>query len=132
MDCHPLLQGIFPAQGLSPGLLHGRQILYHLSHEGSPYSQGQNLGVSRAACLEGCRPSAALVARCPSIALRGSACVFLCPPPTVRPCHKHVGNQSYYIGPCDHFMLTASVKSCSPYDQIFTNDKKKSFHFPKH
>ena len=53
-------------------------------------------------------------------------------PPTARPCHKHVGNQSYYIGPCDHFMLTASVKSCSPYDQIFTNDKKKSFHFPKH
>ena len=31
-----LLQGIFPTQGLSPGLLHGRRILYQLSHKGSP------------------------------------------------------------------------------------------------
>ena len=31
-----LLQGIFPTQGLSPGLLHGRRILYQLSHQGSP------------------------------------------------------------------------------------------------
>ena len=33
-----LLQGIFPTQGLNPGLLHCRQILYHLSHKGSPDS----------------------------------------------------------------------------------------------
>ena len=31
-----VLQGIFPTQGLNPGLLHCRQILYQLSHEGSP------------------------------------------------------------------------------------------------
>jgi len=31
-----LLQGVFPTQGLNPGLPHHRQILYHLSHEGSP------------------------------------------------------------------------------------------------
>ena len=31
-----LLQGIFPTQGSNPGLLHGRQILYQLSHKGSP------------------------------------------------------------------------------------------------
>ena len=36
MGCHALLQGIFPAQWLNPGLLHCRQILYHLSHQGSP------------------------------------------------------------------------------------------------
>ena len=30
-------QGIFPTQGLNPGLLPRRQILYHLSHEGSSY-----------------------------------------------------------------------------------------------
>ena len=28
-----LLQGIFPTQGSDPGLLHGRQILYQLSHK---------------------------------------------------------------------------------------------------
>ena len=45
-------QGIFPTQGLNPGLLYYRQILYHLSHQGSPnnyeiplntYKNGQNL-----------------------------------------------------------------------------------------
>ena len=36
MGCHFLLQGIFPTQGLNPGLLHGRQMLYPLSHQGSP------------------------------------------------------------------------------------------------
>ena len=30
-----LLQGIFPTQGLNLGLLHGRRILYQLSHQGS-------------------------------------------------------------------------------------------------
>ena len=33
--CHFLLQQIFPTQGLNPGPLHFRQILYHLSHQGS-------------------------------------------------------------------------------------------------
>ena len=32
VDCHSLLQGIFPNQGSNPGLLHCRRILYHLSH----------------------------------------------------------------------------------------------------
>ena len=31
-----LLQGVFPTQGSNPGLLHCRQILYQLSHQGSP------------------------------------------------------------------------------------------------
>ena len=31
-----LLQGIFLAQGLNPGLPHCRWILYELSHKGSP------------------------------------------------------------------------------------------------
>ena len=34
--CHALLQGIFPTQGLNPGLPHCREILYRLSHQGSP------------------------------------------------------------------------------------------------
>ena len=36
VGCHFLLQGIFPTQGSNPGLLHCRQTLYHLSHQGSP------------------------------------------------------------------------------------------------
>ena len=33
MGCHALLQVIFLTQGLNPGLLHCRQILYCLSHQ---------------------------------------------------------------------------------------------------
>ena len=32
MGCHFLLHGIFPTQGLNPGLWHCKQTLYHLSH----------------------------------------------------------------------------------------------------
>ena len=48
---HSLLQGIFPTEGLNSGLLHCRQILYHLSHQGSsrilewvayPFSSGSS------------------------------------------------------------------------------------------
>ena len=34
--CHSLLQGIFLTQGSNSSILHCRQILYHLSHQGSP------------------------------------------------------------------------------------------------
>ena len=36
VGCHFLLQGIFPTQGSNLGLLHCRQTLYCLSHQGSP------------------------------------------------------------------------------------------------
>ena len=36
-----LLQGIFPTQGLNPGLPHHGQILYQLSHNGSPRILGR-------------------------------------------------------------------------------------------
>ena len=36
VGCHAVLQGIFPTQGSNPDLPHCRQILYRLSHQGSP------------------------------------------------------------------------------------------------
>ena len=36
LGSHSLLQGLFPTQGSNPGLPHCRQILYKLSHQGSP------------------------------------------------------------------------------------------------
>ena len=36
VGCHSLFQGIFPSQGSNWCLLHHRQILYCLSHQGSP------------------------------------------------------------------------------------------------
>ena len=35
MGCHALLQGIFQTQGSNLRLLHCRQFLYYLSHQGS-------------------------------------------------------------------------------------------------
>ena len=35
VGCHSFPQGIFPTQGLNPGLLHCRKIVYYLSHQGS-------------------------------------------------------------------------------------------------
>ena len=38
---HSLLQGIFLTQGWTPGLPHCRQILYHLSHQQSPWTTSE-------------------------------------------------------------------------------------------
>ena len=40
---HFLLQGIFPTQGLNPGLSHCRQTLYRLSHQRSPSNEKERL-----------------------------------------------------------------------------------------
>ena len=40
---HALLQGIFLTQGSNPGVLYCRQILYHLSHQGSPQGNRDEL-----------------------------------------------------------------------------------------
>ena len=55
VDMHSLIQGIFPTQRFSLGLLHCRQILYYLNHEGRPNflsGQGKTEQSSR---NEGCR-----------------------------------------------------------------------------
>ena len=36
VGCHAVFQGIFPTQGSNPGLPQCKQILYCLSHQGSP------------------------------------------------------------------------------------------------
>ena len=46
-----LLQSIFPTQGLNPGLLHCRQILYQLNHQGSPSSE-EISSLPRGLCLD--------------------------------------------------------------------------------
>ena len=42
-----LLQGIFPTQGWNLGLLHCRQILYHLSHREDQFPEGILLFTNR-------------------------------------------------------------------------------------
>ena len=43
-----LFQGILPTQGLNPGFLHGKRILYQLSHQGKP----KNCGVGNLSLLQ--------------------------------------------------------------------------------
>ena len=50
VDCHALLQGIFPIQGSNPGLPHCRWILYHLSYH-------KNNGVGSLSLLQGNFPT---------------------------------------------------------------------------
>ena len=52
VGCHALLQGIFPTQGSNPGLMHCRQILYCLSHQGNPLVPQSGIEPTRLA-LEG-------------------------------------------------------------------------------
>ena len=42
VSSHSLLQRLFLTQRSNPGLLHCRQILYHLSHQGSPFIISSN------------------------------------------------------------------------------------------
>ena len=57
MGCHFLLQAIFLTQGSNLGLLHCKQILYCLSHQGSPVRAGRESETreeqSRAALRQG-------------------------------------------------------------------------------
>ena len=46
VGCHALLQGNFPTQESNPGLLHGKPILHHLSHQGSPQLEQHTLKIS--------------------------------------------------------------------------------------
>ena len=46
MGCHSLLQGIIPIQGLNTGFPHYWQILYHLSHQGSPSTSKHSANVA--------------------------------------------------------------------------------------
>ena len=47
-----LLQGTFPTQGSNPGLWHCRQILYQLSHKGSPIKKPPAMWKTRVQTLD--------------------------------------------------------------------------------
>ena len=56
VGCHALLQGILQIQGLNPGLLLCRQILYHLSYQGSPLPDSVQFSSVTQLCLTLCDP----------------------------------------------------------------------------
>ena len=56
VGCNFLLQGIFLTQGSNPGLLHCRQTIYHLSHQGRISKVIYLIGVTAQSCLTLCDP----------------------------------------------------------------------------
>ena len=54
VGCHALLQGIFPTQGLNPGLPHCRWILHCLSHQGSSCIRREKWDQSIDSKAQGC------------------------------------------------------------------------------
>ena len=51
-----LLQGIFPTQEVNLGLPHRRQMLYQLSHEGSPLESVYTLKLGKQSAIVACNP----------------------------------------------------------------------------
>ena len=64
VSCHALLQGIFPTQGLNPGLPHCKEIIYPSVHGESP---GKNTGVGCHAFLQGIFPTLQGLPHCKQI-----------------------------------------------------------------
>ena len=62
LGCHFLLQNIFPTQGLNPGLLHCRRILYHL-----PPGKPKNPGVGNLSLLQEIFPTRVSTSRVDSL-----------------------------------------------------------------
>ena len=79
---HSLFQGIFLTQGSNPGLLHCRQSLYHLSHQGFGSHQGSHtpiyLNSNHASRSTQVLPQGSLLLTCPL--LSGLQTPHLSPP----------------------------------------------------
>ena len=69
VGCHSLLQGTFITQGSNPGLLHCRQTLYPLSHQGSPPQRYSDSHINKKAVLlpSSAAAAAKLLQSCPTL-----------------------------------------------------------------
>ena len=136
-----LLQGIFSTQGLNPGLLHCRRILYQLKHKGSPDNTiAQNNSYTKAclavACPEllqslGMAFSAALQVHPVSTdsrpaGTRGSSHVWVgCTPQKQRAPVLH--EQGMGVGnDCEVFSITPRHSSCYRGEELC-----RELEFPK-
>ena len=76
VGCHSLLQGIFPTQGSNLGLLHCRQILYFLSHQGSPLCC---IDLVLGDCKSSSSRTAPSYTDCPTVGFNSPLCSPKCP-----------------------------------------------------
>ena len=92
MGCHSLLQGIFPTQGLNPGLLHCRQILYCVSHQSWESNAGSSAmtpyALNPCLLLSTCWPEGRFLGPLEWVAHPFSVSYILCPD-----CQHHLALQ---------------------------------------
>ena len=112
-----LLQGIFPIQGSDPGLPHCMQILYQLSHQGSPFSSIQ---FSHSVMSNSLRPHELQHARPPcSSPTRG---VYSNSCPLSRWCHPTISS-------CLPLLLRPSIFTNI---RVFSNESALGIKWPKY
>ena len=114
VHCHFLLQGIFLAQGLNPGLLHCRQTLYRLSYQGSPNKMQK--GVSNALLLN------TWYAPC-CLKYRGGGCSQ--PPPGVMRTIQTGAGRNW----CPRTPWSKAAGTGLSSDLPFLCQKERNFHF---
>ena len=113
-----LLQGIFPTQGSNPGVLHRRQILYQLSHQGS-FSSVQFISVAQSRLT--LWPHGLQHAR------------LSCPSPTPRSLLKLMSIES--VMPSNHLTFCHTLlllPSISPSIRVFSNESVLRMRWPKY
>ena len=116
VGCHALLQGVFPTQGWNSHLLHCRQILHCLCHQGSTRHLVDMFAEEIKHTHRSCSPHSLLSS---ILALLGQA--VLCPPARTSPLKPRLENMSHR--PNAHVsvmpresddLLVRSPEVCSP------------------
>ena len=121
MDCHFLLQGIFPTQGSNPSLPHDRQMLYPLSHQGThelAHKSIQKSVITNISKTGGLMPHSGLSDHDPETLLG------LCESPETLDCQMHG------LNPSSAFYITGGASfSCQekPYLPISLNSSSTRY-----
>ena len=138
MDCHFLLQGIFPTQELNLGLLHCRQTLYRLSH------QGFSIGICLCSLMN-CRCSICAYCRVCISSVQSLNHVRLFATPWTTACQGSLSITKSWslpklmsiesVMPSNHLILCCPLlllPSIFPSIRVFSNESALRMRWPKH
>ena len=120
MGSHSFLQGIFLTQGSNLGLPHCKQVLYCLSHQGSPNNVFSSVQFSRSVVSNSLRPHESQHARPP------------CPSPTPG---VHSNSSIESVMPSSHLFLCHPLlllPLIPPSIRVFFNESTLRMRWPKY
>ena len=120
MGSHSFLQGIFLTQGSNLGLPHCKQVLYYLSHQGSPNNVFSSVQFSHSVVSNSLRPHESQHARPP------------CPSPTPG---VHSNSSIESVMPSSHLFLCHPLlllPLIPPSIRVFFNESTLRMRWPKY